>query len=128
MKSEESRIPIKHEHEHAVPTVIHDPEEDMPQLRRWLTHAMENPLQFWGGVAAVAVVLAGATMRLKAPIVAGGIVLVVVAWHEIVLVWDHLPRWAPLAVAGALLVGVAVTYERRMRDVARMRAAVGRMR
>ena len=62
MKTEESRIPIKHEHEHAVPTVIHDPDADMPQLRRWLTHAMENPVQFWGGVAAVVVVLAAASL------------------------------------------------------------------
>ncbi|WP_433217829.1 SCO7613 C-terminal domain-containing membrane protein [Dactylosporangium sp. CS-047395] len=80
------------------------------------------------GIGAVAVVLAGARFRLKAPIVAGGLVLAVLAWHEVVVYWDLLPRWAPLAVAGALLVGLAVTYERRLRDLHRLRDAMGRMR
>ncbi|GAA3456787.1 SCO7613 C-terminal domain-containing membrane protein [Dactylosporangium matsuzakiense] len=80
------------------------------------------------GAAAVAVVLAGARWRLKSPIAAGGTVLAVLAWHEVLLFWDHLPRWAPLAVAGALLVGLAVTYERRLRDLSRLRSAMGRMR
>ncbi|MFI5909072.1 SCO7613 C-terminal domain-containing membrane protein [Dactylosporangium sp. NPDC051541] len=80
------------------------------------------------GAAAVAVVLAGARFRLKAPIAAGGVVLAVLAWHEVLLFWDYLPRWAPLALAGALLVGFAVTYERRLRDLGRIRAAMGRMR
>jgi hypothetical protein len=51
-----------------------------------------------------------------------------VALNEIARVWDHLPRWIPLAVAGLLLVAVATTYERRQRDMARLRGAVGRMR
>ncbi|MEV6931973.1 hypothetical protein AB0M46_46830, partial [Dactylosporangium sp. NPDC051485] len=80
------------------------------------------------GAAGVAVVLAGARLRLKAPIAAGGGALVLLALHEIRVVWDHLPRWAPLAVAGALLVGFAVTYERRLRDLNRLRAAMARMR
>ncbi|WP_345122489.1 SCO7613 C-terminal domain-containing membrane protein [Dactylosporangium darangshiense] len=80
------------------------------------------------GAVAVAVLLAGARLRLRAPIVVGGAVLVLVALHEVALYWDELPRWAPLAVAGALLVGFAVTYERRLRDLARLRAAMGRMR
>jgi hypothetical protein len=80
------------------------------------------------GAVAVAVVLAGARLRLKAPIAAGGAVLAVLAWHEVLRFWDHLPRWAPLALAGALLVGFAVTYERRIRDLTRLRDAVGRMR
>jgi hypothetical protein len=80
------------------------------------------------GAAAVAVVLAGARLRLKAPIAAAGAVLAMLAWHEISVFWDYLPRWAPLAIGGALLVGFAVTYERRLRDLARLRAAVGRMR
>ncbi|WP_432987977.1 SCO7613 C-terminal domain-containing membrane protein [Dactylosporangium sp. CA-233914] len=80
------------------------------------------------GAAAVAVVLAGARLRLRAPIAVGGLVLAVLAGHEVVLFWDYLPRWAPLAVAGALLVGFAVTYERRIRDLNRLRAAMGRMR
>ncbi|MFG2039273.1 SCO7613 C-terminal domain-containing membrane protein [Dactylosporangium sp. NPDC048998] len=80
------------------------------------------------GVAAIGVVLAGARLRLKAPIAVGGAVLVVLVGHEIRVHWDYLPRWAPLAIGGALLVGFAVTYERRLRDLARLRATLGRMR
>jgi hypothetical protein len=79
------------------------------------------------GVGALAVLLAGAYGRLRAPVVAGGAVLAVVALHELVLVWDLLPRWIPLAAAGLLLVGLAMTLERRRRDLARVRAALTRM-
>lgn len=59
MKADEHRSPIKHVLEHEVPVVIHNPEEDMNQLRRWLYHAQENPAKFWGGVALIALVLFG---------------------------------------------------------------------
>jgi hypothetical protein len=80
------------------------------------------------GAAAVAVVLIGARWRLRAPFVVGGAALALVAAHEVALVWDLIPRWAPLAVAGLVLVAVATTYERRRRDLARLAGAVGRMR
>jgi cell division protein FtsW (lipid II flippase) len=82
------------------------------------------------GLAALVVVLGGARWRLRAPFVVGGAVLVLTALHEMALVWDLIPRWAPLAAAGLALVAVAVatTYERRRRDLARLRGAVGRMR
>jgi hypothetical protein len=79
------------------------------------------------GLAAIAVVLAGAHARLQAPVVIGGTVLALVALHELVLVWDLLPRWIPLAAGGLLLVGLAMTLERRRRDLARVRAALTRM-
>ena len=79
------------------------------------------------GLGALAVVLAGSQARLQAPVVTGGAVLTVVALHEVVLVWDLLPRWIPLAAAGLLLVGLAMTLERRRRDLSRMRAALTRM-
>jgi hypothetical protein len=79
------------------------------------------------GVGALAVVFAGAVRRRKAPVVIGGIVVGIVALHEIALVWDLLPRWIPLAVGGLLLVGLAITYERRRRDLAWLRATLGRM-
>jgi hypothetical protein len=79
------------------------------------------------GLGALAVLLAGAYARLRAPVVAGGVVLAVVALHELVLVWDLLPRWIPLAGAGLLLVGLAMTLERRRRDLARVRDALTRM-
>jgi hypothetical protein len=79
------------------------------------------------GVGALVVVLAGTRARLQAPVVIGGGVLAVVALHELVLVWDLLPRWIPLAAAGLLLVGLAMTLERRRRDLARVRSALIRM-
>ncbi|WP_203834401.1 SCO7613 C-terminal domain-containing membrane protein [Winogradskya humida] len=79
------------------------------------------------GLAALAITVVGAQFRLRAPVVAGGATLIVVALHEAILVWDLLPRWIPLALAGLLLVGLAMTLERRRRDVARLRAAITRM-
>lgn len=79
------------------------------------------------GVAAVAVVIAGVALRLRAPVLIGGGVLVVLALHELAEIWDLVPRWIPLAVAGLVLVLIATTLERRRRDLDRFRAAIHRM-
>ncbi|WP_433387394.1 SCO7613 C-terminal domain-containing membrane protein [Micromonospora sp. KLBMP9576] len=79
------------------------------------------------GAAALGAVLAGATRRWQAPVLLGGATLVLLALHELVRGWDLLPRWVFLAVGGFALIGLATTYERRRRDLARMRSAVGRM-
>lgn len=58
---DEPRAPIRHQLEHAVPTVIHNPDDDLPILARWVRHAMENQTRFWSwiiGVVAVAVLVA----------------------------------------------------------------------
>ncbi|MGW5671347.1 SCO7613 C-terminal domain-containing membrane protein [Micromonospora sp. NPDC003776] len=41
--------------------------------------------------------------------------------------WDLLPRWIFLGLGGLALIALAATYERRRRDLARLRALVGRM-
>ncbi len=79
------------------------------------------------GLAALAVLLAGARARLQAPVVLGGGVLALVALHELARVWDLVPRWVPLAAAGLLLVLLAMTLERRRRDLDRIRTALTRM-
>ncbi|MCL7456622.1 hypothetical protein M8I35_05455 [Micromonospora sp. MSM11] len=79
------------------------------------------------GVAALGAVLAGATRRWQAPVLLGGVTLALLALHELVRGWDLLPRWIFLAVGGLALIGLATTYERRRRDLARLRAALGRM-
>ncbi|WP_228986670.1 SCO7613 C-terminal domain-containing membrane protein [Micromonospora sp. DH13] len=79
------------------------------------------------GAGALAVVLAGAARRWQAPVLLGGVTLVLLALHEVARGWDLLPRWIFLAVGGLALIGLAATYERRRRDLARFRAAVGRM-
>lgn len=84
------------------------------------------------GGAALLVTLAGARLRLQAPLVLGGAVLAVDALHElapfVVQAAGALPRWVPPAVVGLGLLAVGATYERRLRDVRRARAALGRMR
>ncbi|GAB3161028.1 hypothetical protein GCM10027290_67680 [Micromonospora sonneratiae] len=79
------------------------------------------------GVAALATVLVGARWRRQAPVLLGGGTLALVALHEVGGVWDRLPRWIFLAIGGFALIGLAITYERRRRDLARLRAAVRRM-
>jgi hypothetical protein len=80
------------------------------------------------GGGALATVLVGSVRRRQAPVVVGGLVLAVVAAHELVVVSTRLPTWIPLAAGGVVLVALAITYERRRRDLARLRGALGRMR
>jgi hypothetical protein len=79
------------------------------------------------GLGALAAVLLGAVRRYQAPVVLGGATLVAVAVHELVLVSQLLPTWTPIIAAGLLLVWLAITYERRRRDLTRLRHAVTRM-
>ena len=76
------------------------------------------------GIVAVAVVLVGARHRWHAHVIIGGWVAVILALREIVLVWQRLSAWIPLSVAGLLIITVAITYERRRRDWARIRASL----
>ena len=59
MKSDEPRTPSRHQLQHAVPTVIHHPEEEMPVLARWVHRAMENQTRFWGTIGGVVAVVLG---------------------------------------------------------------------
>ncbi|MCW2542909.1 MAG: hypothetical protein JWM40_461 [Frankiales bacterium] len=72
-------------------------------------------------VVCVGIVLAGAAAKLRAPLVIGGGVLVVDALHLLTPFARALPRWSLPAVAGAVLLGVGLTYEQRRRDVARLK-------
>ncbi|WP_165064999.1 tetratricopeptide repeat protein [Paludisphaera rhizosphaerae] len=51
--------PVKHQYEHATPTVIHDPEEDMMLLARWVHRAMKDPARFWGWVLGICAAVLG---------------------------------------------------------------------
>ncbi|MFD1367902.1 SCO7613 C-terminal domain-containing membrane protein [Actinoplanes sichuanensis] len=79
------------------------------------------------GVGALVVLVVGARARLQAPVVTGGATLLLVALHELIQFWDLVPRWAPLAIGGLLLVGIATTMEQRRRDLARLRTAIAGM-
>jgi len=73
------------------------------------------------GLAALVVLLLGARSRLQAPLALGGAVLAVDALQLLAPYAAALPRWMPLALAGALLVGLGATYEQRRHDVDRLR-------
>ncbi|MFF5175513.1 SCO7613 C-terminal domain-containing membrane protein [Micromonospora sp. NPDC000089] len=79
------------------------------------------------GGAALAVVLVGAVRRWRAPVLLGGATLALLALHEVARGWDLLPRWIYLAAGGVALIALAATYERRRRDLTRLRAALHRM-
>jgi tetratricopeptide (TPR) repeat protein len=66
MRPDEPRAPLRHELDHAIPTVIHHPEDDMPLLERWLHRAMANPTRFWGLLSASIAVLIGLTVLANA--------------------------------------------------------------
>ncbi len=79
------------------------------------------------GAGALVVVLLGAIWRRQAPVLLGGVTLALGALREMAGVWDRLDRWIFLAIGGLILIGLAMTYERRRRDLARLRSAMARM-
>ncbi|WP_237547660.1 MULTISPECIES: hypothetical protein [Streptomyces] len=83
------------------------------------------------GAAALLITLLGARHRLQAPLLLGGGTLTLVTLHElapyIAQVVDALPRWAPPALAGLLLLAAGATYEQRLRDARRVRDLLGRL-
>ncbi|WP_285511428.1 hypothetical protein [Streptomyces sp. NBRC 14336] len=95
----------------------------------WVDPHWTRPLLL--GLAALSITLLGGGHQLQAPLLLGGAVLALDALHElapyIVQVTDALPRWALPALAGLLLLALGATYEQRIRDVRRVRDALGRM-
>ncbi|MDR7281005.1 SCO7613 C-terminal domain-containing membrane protein [Catenuloplanes atrovinosus] len=79
------------------------------------------------GLGAIALVLGGSIRRRQSPVILGGGTLLVLSVTEVARVWDLLPRWLPFAIGGLVLLTLAITYERRLRDLTRLRAAVDRM-
>ncbi len=60
----QSTTPVRHQLEHEVPTVIHNPEQDMNALARWVHHAMLEPGRYLGWPLTVLGVLAIVAMAL----------------------------------------------------------------
>jgi hypothetical protein len=83
------------------------------------------------GLAALGITLVGARRRLQAPLLLGGAVLLCVALDELAPALARsltlVPRWAPPAAAGLLLVFLGATYERRLAEGRRLRETLRRM-
>ncbi|WP_328870066.1 hypothetical protein OHT76_08125 [Streptomyces sp. NBC_00287] len=98
-------------------------------IAAWADPHWTRPLLL--GLAALSLTLLGGGHQLQAPLLLGGAVLALDALHElapyIVQVTDALPRWAPPALAGLLLLALGATYEQRLREVRRVREVLGKM-
>ncbi len=96
----------------------------------WLLAGWARPLVL--GLAAAGITLAGGRARLLAPLLLGGTVVILDAGHElapaVAQLTGMLPRWVPIAVIGVILLAMGATYEARLRDLGRLRAALGKMR
>ncbi|MEV0287831.1 hypothetical protein AB0H36_27275 [Kribbella sp. NPDC050820] len=64
--------------------------------------------------AAVAVIVLGAQLGLQAPFVIGAAVLAKIGIWQFLEVAPLIPRWITLGTAGAILLAVGATYERRL--------------
>lgn len=86
------------------------------------------------GTVALVVLLAGARWRLQAPVLLGGVVLLVHAvaqlWPWITAVYESVSGlwWLWLGIAGVLLIVVAATYERRIRELRAVALAIRALR
>ncbi|MFF3486807.1 SCO7613 C-terminal domain-containing membrane protein [Streptomyces sp. NPDC002701] len=119
-----------------------------PEASSWLAYGpglsvtlVPGLLAVWGdanwprplllGAAALAVTLAGVRHRLRAPLVLGGGTLLAVALHELApylaQAMGAVPRWAPPALAGLLLLSLGATYEQRLQDARRLRDTLNKM-
>jgi len=96
----------------------------------WQLPGWARPLVL--AVVAAAIALAGGRARLIAPLLLGGAVVILDAGHELAPAVRQLagvlPRWVPIAVIGVVLLVVGATYEARLRDLGRIRTALGGMR
>jgi hypothetical protein len=82
-------------------------------------------------VAGVLTVALGSIRRQKAPVVVGSVVTAAATLHELLLLGAMLPWWVLLTLfgaAGALLVALGATYEKRRQNMARLRSALTRLR
>ncbi|HEY0952981.1 SCO7613 C-terminal domain-containing membrane protein [Nocardioides sp.] len=80
------------------------------------------------GLACLALVLAGPALQWSAPLVVGAAVGAVLVVRELAPYAADVPQWALIGLAGTALTVVGVTWERRVRDVRRTTAYLGRLR
>ncbi len=77
------------------------------------------------GLACLALVVGGVRLRWAAPLVHGAVVGTLLVLRLATPVAEAVPRWALIGAAGALLVAMGITWEKRVRDA---RAVAGYVR
>lgn len=83
----------------------------------WVLDDPGGPRSLLVGLACFGLVVAGAQLRWLAPLVHGAVVgLVVVLVEAGPHVGDAVPRWGLIGAAGALLIGLGVTWEQRLKE------------
>lgn len=98
-----------------------------PSVAALIVHHAEPGRRLLLGLAALATFGFGAATKQRAFFVAGSAVTIVVALNELVLLWDKLPRWIPLGLAGILVLAVATSYEWTRSRVRQLRHDVAQM-
>ncbi|HEY3905689.1 MAG TPA: hypothetical protein VGM14_17405 [Streptosporangiaceae bacterium] len=92
----------------------------------WHTHGWIRPTLL--GLAAAAVALAGARLKLQAPLLIGAAVAALDAVDQLApdvrRLAESLPGWVPIAIIGATLIWVGATYEARLRDLVKLRQSL----
>ncbi len=81
----------------------------------------------WVVAVSVAAVAFGAEAALKAPLVLGTVALVVLAIDALRPAAVDVPKWIPIGVAGALILWIGATFERRMTTLRRLNSAYHRL-
>ncbi len=82
--------------------------------------ALDDPVTLRGllvGVAGVGLVLVGVALHWGAPLAVGAVAVATLAVRELAPVAMAVPRWSLLAVAGAALLAVGITWEQRRREL-----------
>jgi hypothetical protein len=80
------------------------------------------------GLGCLGLVLAGVRLRWSAPILWGAAVGALVVLRHTAPLTEAVPRWILIGTAGALLIAIGVTWERRVRDARAMAGYVRTLR
>jgi cell division protein FtsW (lipid II flippase) len=80
------------------------------------------------GIGALAILLAGAYLRWAAPLVVASVTLLALALVNIAPYANAVPRWVLFGLAGAALLYLGVTWERRLRNARTLIMAVELLR
>ena len=125
---DEPRSPSRHLLEHAIPTVIHHEEDNLPVLARWLKRGMEKGPGFW--IPLVGVCLVVIALGVLASGLSLGRSTADEAWNRLALAKDSADRVKVAeefpdtpAARWALLQAATETYNKGFRDLPANREA-----